>query len=220
MIALGLPVRNAPGVCTAPESRWRLVTIIVLPAPVSPSTVNPGCNRATTRTRSHRAFDGQLFEHVYPCLPRHAASFPPRHAASFLPRHPVTGSLNFRHQPVGERLESIRSHFNGRGLRTIRSAPGGTCSCLRPSHSTTAERPPLSISSAIRDLGSSPSAGRTRRAHCSAPPRSPPDPAITGPRGERIRGRARGRRRNQHTPSAPNADTGRPSTSVTSSRTP
>ncbi|SKY79584.1 Uncharacterised protein [Mycobacteroides abscessus subsp. abscessus] len=46
-VAFWLPDRTLPASARAPDSSRRLVTIIVLPAPVSPvNTVNPGLNCA------------------------------------------------------------------------------------------------------------------------------------------------------------------------------
>ena len=66
----------------------------------------------------------------------------------------MTGSLNFVTRRSANGSESMRTHFSDLALRTISiRAPGGTCICLRPSQRTMADRPPLSISSAIRDRG-------------------------------------------------------------------
>ena len=174
------------------------MTTIVLPVPVSPvSTVRPRSNSAVAVLIAPS--DSIRISESTHC-----------------PRQPVTGSRNLRTSRSVNGALSSRTHFSGVPQRVTSSRPpAGTTISRRPSQNTSASWPSASISiamvaSGLVTIGRANSAwallGTTRIASRSGHTIGPPaeNAYAVEPVGV-----------DTSTPSQPNADTGRPSTSST-----
>ena len=133
------------------------------------------------------------------------------------PRHPCTGSSNLRTRRSvnGLLLQPHQPHRRAGTATTSTREPAGSSTGRRPSQHSTAGWPVrVDLHGHDRRRRRPPAGGRTGRARCSAPPAAPRTSGhITGPPAENAYavepvGVA------HSTPSQPNADTGRPSTST------